>query len=150
MRGFPRPLSRLSKGGHLQVYAWALMPDHFRLWKGDNMVADERILGGADFVEGLLAEAAERIRQTLRVSRPAPDLSALARKVSRREVVTEAELRSGSRRQCVSKARTTFCRLTVAQLGCSGAEGARFLGVTTSAVHRTVGRKVGSASEGRS
>ncbi len=28
---FLGPLSRLSKGGHLQVYAWALMPDHFHL-----------------------------------------------------------------------------------------------------------------------
>ncbi len=134
----------------MQVYAWALMRDHFRLRKGDNMVADGRILGGADFVEGFPSEAAERIRQTLRVSRPTSDLSALTRTVARREGVTEAELRSGSRRQCVSKTRTTFWRLTVAQLGCSRAEVARFPGVTTSAGHRTVGKKVGSAWEGRS
>ncbi len=32
------------------------------------MVEDERILGGADFVDGLLAEAAEGIRQTQRLA----------------------------------------------------------------------------------
>jgi len=61
-------LPRLSKDGHLQVCLWALGRDHFHPRKGDDMVADERILGGADFVEGLLAEAAESIRQTLRLA----------------------------------------------------------------------------------
>ena len=107
--------------------------------KGERTIADERILGNGEFAESLLAEAAERTRHTLRVSRRVTDLGVLARKVARREGVTESELRSGSRRRCVSKARKIFCQVAVTQVGCSGAEVARFLGVTTSAVSRIVG-----------
>ena len=115
--------------------------------KGDRVAADERILGGGEFVEGLLAEAAERTRRTLRFSRTVADLSALAHKVSDREGVTETELRSASRRRRVSEARKIFCQVAVTQLGFSGAEVARFLGVTTSAVNRTVGAEGGRGLE---
>lgn len=126
-----------SAGGWSQVLS--LRP------KGAKTVADERILGGGDFAESLLAEAAERTRHMLRLSRTVVDLGALAREVARQEGVNEAELRSGSRRRCVSKARKSFCHLAVTQSGSSGAEVARFLGVTTSAVNRAVGAAVESA-----
>jgi uncharacterized protein YijF (DUF1287 family) len=45
-------------------------------------------------------------------------------------------LRSGSRTRKVSKARRLFCQLAVGKMGYPGAEVARFLGVTTSAVVR--------------
>jgi REP-associated tyrosine transposase len=112
--------------------------------KGEMAIADARILGGSEFAEGLLAEAAERTRSTLRLSRRGADLGALGRKVAAREGVTEAELRSGNRRQSVSKARNIFCHVAVTQVGFSGAEVARFLGVTTSAVNRAVGRGPGA------
>jgi hypothetical protein len=51
---------------------------------------------------------------------------------------TEAEVRSGSRRQSVRKARTICYHGAVPQAGYSGADVARFLGVTPSAVHRAV------------
>lgn len=113
--------------------------------RGERTIADERILGGGDFAETLLAEAAERTRQTLRLARKAADLGALAREVTRREGVTETELRSGSRRRAVSKARRRFCQVAVTQAGFPGAEVARFLGVTTSAVSRSVGGEAGRA-----
>jgi uncharacterized protein YijF (DUF1287 family) len=47
-----------------------------------------------------------------------------------------AELRSGSRKKRISKARRRFCQLAVVKLGYPGAQVARFLGVTTSAVVR--------------
>jgi REP element-mobilizing transposase RayT len=120
-----------SAGGWSQVLA-------FRR-KGNKMVADERILGGGEFAETILAEATERTRQTLRLPRTVAELGMLARRVASREGVTETELRSGSRRQRASKARRSFCRAAVTELGISGAEVARFLGVTTSAVNRVAG-----------
>ena len=107
--------------------------------KGNKVAADERILGGSEFVESVLAETTEQARATLRLPGKPVDLSALARKVAAREGITESELRSGNRRRRISEARRLFCREAVTRLGFSGAEVARFLGVTTSAVNHTVG-----------
>lgn len=107
--------------------------------KGNKIAADERILGGSEFVERLLAEATEGMRATFSRSRKGVDLGDLARKIAAKEGVTESELCSGNRRLRVSQARRIFCREAVTQLGFSGAEVARFLGVTTSSVNRTVG-----------
>jgi putative transposase len=128
-----------SAGGWSEVVA--------RRRKGDTTIADARILGGGEFAESLLAEAEARTRQTLRLAQKATDLGALARQVARREGVTEAELRSGSRRRSVSRARASFCLEAVTQAGWSGAAVARFLGVTTSAVNRAVGEKEGVPNE---
>lgn len=89
-------------------------------------------------MEPLLAEATERTRHALGGSRKAPDLDRLARDVARRAGVTDAELRSGRRRRAVSRARKRFCQVAVTEAGVPGAAVARFLGVTTSAVNRSV------------
>ncbi len=52
--------------------------------------------------------------------------------------VTQEELRSGSRRQIVLKARGEFAQMAVKGLGYSGAEVARYMGVTGSCVTRIV------------
>jgi putative transposase len=115
--------------------------------KGDQPLADERILGGGVFVERLLADVAERTKHTLRVSGKGPALGTLARKVTKQTGVAESALRAGSRRRDVSRARGIFCRAAVMQLGVSGAEVARFLGVTTSAVNRVVAAEREPGSE---
>jgi hypothetical protein len=43
--------------------------------RGEGLAADERILGGGDFVQRLLSEAQERAKETLRLSSRVPDLS---------------------------------------------------------------------------
>ncbi len=48
----------------------------------------------------------------------------------------EEELRSGSRGRSVVKTRKIFCQVAVKKMGYSGADVARFLGITTSAVNR--------------
>jgi len=65
-----------------------------------------------------------------------PDLASLAREIIKRVGVKESELRSGSRKEDVIKARRLFCQLAVKKLGYFGAEAARYLGITTSAVNR--------------
>ena len=72
----------------------------------------------------------------MRLSRKIVDLASMAKKIASGEGVTEEELRSGSRRRGVVRIRRVFCQVAVKSMGCSGAEVARFLGVTTSSVNR--------------
>lgn len=98
--------------------------------------SDERILGSSDFVLDLFSEAEQKAKDTLRLSSPAKDLLGLADEISKQEGITENELRSGGRLRRISKARGLFCRTAVKEMRYPGAEVARFLGVTTSAVCR--------------
>jgi len=93
-------------------------------------------LGSGEFVEGLLADAARREKETLRLPRKVVALATLARHVTAKGGVTEAALRSGVRTREVVKARRLFCHLAVQGMGYLGAAVARCLGVTTSAVNR--------------
>jgi hypothetical protein len=106
--------------------------------KGIKVASDERILGSGGFIERLLSEAEEREKETLRLSRKVPDLVSLARGIVKREGIEEAELRSGIRNKRVVRGRRALCQLAVGKMGYPGAEVARFLGVTTSAVNRLV------------
>jgi hypothetical protein len=93
-------------------------------------------LGSSEFVESLLSEACEREKKTLRLPIRVSDLESLIREISKGEKLTESELRSGSRHNKVSKARRLLCQVAVQKMGFPGAEVARFVGVTTSAVVR--------------
>jgi REP element-mobilizing transposase RayT len=104
--------------------------------KDSPVASDARILGSGAFVEGLLAEAARREKETLRLTQKMIALPALARDLTAKEGVAEGALRSGSRSRGLVRARRLFCQLAVRGMGYSGAEVARFLGVTTSAVNR--------------
>ncbi len=104
--------------------------------KGLKLASDERILGSGEFVEQLLADAGSREQETLRLSRKVVALATMAQQIAAQEDVTEDELRSGSRRKGVVRARRMFCQVAVKRMGYSGAAVARFLGVTTSSVNR--------------
>ena len=104
--------------------------------KGSPVAADTRILGSGAFVEQLLAEAARREKETLRLARKVVDLPTLEEQLRQKGGWAAGEVRSGARQKRVVRARRLFCQLAVKGLGYSGAEVARFLGVTTSAVNR--------------
>ncbi len=104
--------------------------------KGIKSVSDDRILGSSDFTERLLREAEKKDRQTLRLRAKVRDLELLAEEIIKREGIKESELRSGSRKPEVLRARTLFCQIGVKKMGYYGAEAARYLGMTTSAVNR--------------
>jgi hypothetical protein len=104
--------------------------------RGLGMASDERILGSAEFVERVIAETERQERETLRLRRRVPELSALLSEVSRREGLDEEELKKVRRRREVSTAIKVFCQLAVKKYGYTGASVARFLGVTTSLVNR--------------
>jgi putative transposase len=104
--------------------------------KGEGYASDDRILGRSEFVESLLAEVDEREKETLRLSRKILDLESLAREIVAGAGLKKWELRSGSRQKKISRARRLFCQLAVRKMGYPGAQAARFLGVSTSAVIR--------------
>jgi uncharacterized protein YijF (DUF1287 family) len=64
------------------------------------------------------------------------DLGLVAEEIKKGEGLGESDLRSGRRQRKVSIGRRLFCQLAVGKMGYPGAEVARFLGVTTSAVIR--------------
>jgi hypothetical protein len=98
--------------------------------------SNPRILGRSEFVEDLLSEVGEREKETLRLSVPIRDLRQVAKEISKGEGLEESDLRSGRRQRKISRGRRLFCQLAVGKMGYPGAEVARFLGVTTSAVVR--------------
>jgi len=106
--------------------------------RGEKTASDERILGDGEFVERVLEEWDEVGRANLRLPGVRRSPSLLAQQVSEKWGVTMEELSSGSRRQVVLKAREEFSQMAVKGLGYSGAEVARFLGVSGSCVTRIV------------
>jgi REP element-mobilizing transposase RayT len=117
-----------SVGGWSQVVS-------MRRW-GQGMASDERILGTGEFVERVIAETERQERETLRLRRKVPGLSALLKEVARTEGLDEEELKKVRRRREVTAAIKVFCQLAVQKYRHTGASVARFLGVTTSLVNR--------------
>jgi len=103
---------------------------------GTRVASDPRILGESRFVEGLLANAEERQRATLRLRARVPHLNILATQVAKKAAVELSAILSGSRVPSIVNARRALCHMAVKELGYTGAEVARFLGTTTSSVNR--------------
>ncbi len=91
-------------------------------------------------MDRVIEEAEEGIKQSLHLKRRFGDLEMLLRAVERRKGLLEGEVRRGSRRREVTRARALICQVAVKRMGYSGARVARFLGVTTSTVNRIAGR----------
>ena len=64
------------------------------------------------------------------------DLPSLANKICNTEGIEKEELLSGSKKKEIVKCRKIICQMAVKKMGYSGADIARYLGVTTSAVNR--------------
>ena len=103
---------------------------------GSKIYSDERILGGSDFVKNAIKDAEKKEKETLRLNQKISDLVSLAGKICKGEGVEISDLCSGIRKKDVVRSRRIFCQLSVKRMGYSGAEIARFLGITTSAVNR--------------
>jgi len=97
---------------------------------------DSRILGDSEFIQELKTDLDDMIKKNLRISGQSIDLQALCDRVCKRRSVSLTELLSGSRRRELVNARRIISWLAVHELGYSGAEVARHLGVTNSCVTR--------------
>jgi len=110
---------------------------------GDRQASDQRILGDGEFVQQLLEEMDEIGSKNLRLPHEKMSLDVLAARVCGVHGVRSGELLSGSRRRDIIETRRVMSWLSVRELGYSGAEVARYLGVTSSCVTRVAsGREV--------
>ncbi|RZB34824.1 MAG: hypothetical protein SRB1_00592 [Desulfobacteraceae bacterium Eth-SRB1] len=104
--------------------------------RGEREPADQRILGDGDFVTQIITGLDDLVKKNLRLSGQRIAIKALAKIVCKKYDVSEMELRSGSRRNTVVQARRAISWIGVRELGYSGADVARYLGVTNSCVTR--------------
>ena len=102
------------------------------------MAHDQRILGDGNFVQEVTNGLDDLVKKNLRLSGQRIDIKGLAGRVCRQYKISLGELCSGSRRQNVVQARAVLSWIGVRELGYSGAEVARYLGVTNSCVTRIV------------
>ena len=107
---------------------------------GEKVRADERVLGGSEFVERVLRESAEEWEKKSLLRQRGVDLSRLLQKVARHFGVDAEELKSGSKVPSVSKARSVLCYLGVRKLGIASATISKELGISPSAVSRAIVR----------
>ena len=89
--------------------------------RGEKQRFDQRILGNSED---------DLVKKNLRLSGQRINIDALAQQVCKKYNISLGELRSGSRRRDVSKARGSISWIAVRELGYSGANVARYLGVT--------------------
>jgi putative transposase len=99
---------------------------------------DQRILGDAGFVRSVIDRMNERQRQNLRLPAVRPEIDCICRQVCEGHGVSPGELCSGSRRRPVVRARFAVAWIAVREIGYSGAEVARHLGVSNSCITRSV------------
>jgi putative transposase len=109
--------------------------------KGETVSSDARILGSGDFVDRLLTEMGEKEKDTLRLSSGKCDLPVLLSRIAAGNNVEATAICTGVRTRKVVYARKLLSQIGVRKMGYSGAEVARFLGITTSAVNRLVSQE---------
>lgn len=106
--------------------------------RGDQLVSDDRILGGSEFVDRIIAESDSTMRAQYsdreRKKKIASILGAACQKAS----ISIKELQAGGRRREVSQVRRHVAEKLFNDHGIPLAEIARHTGVTTSAISRTV------------
>lgn len=106
--------------------------------KGEVVSSDVRILGGSDFVDRMLLETEKKEKETLRLFAGKCDLPTLLARIAAEEGVEVSAITSGIRKREVVRVRKLLSQIAVRLMGYSGADVARFLGITTSAVNRLV------------
>ncbi len=106
--------------------------------RGERHGFDQRILGDSEFVREVTSALDDMVKRNLRPSGQRIDIDTLAERVCKNYDISAGELRSGSRRHQVVKAREVLFWFAVRELGYSGADVARHLGVSTSCVNRFI------------
>ncbi len=101
-------------------------------------MSDARILGSGDFVEEITKEASANVKYQFAESERKKRVEEYIATTCEKEGLTPDELRSGSRRQHVSKTRAMVANYIVRNVGVTLADAARYLGVSTSAVSKMI------------
>jgi putative transposase len=114
--------------------------------KGEAVSSDARILGSSDFVDRLSSEVGKKEKETLRLFPGKCDLPVLLSRIAAGTHVEGTAVCTVVRTRMVVYARKLLSQIAVRKMGYSGAEVARFLGITTSAVNR-LGQSEGVAGD---
>ena len=106
----------------------------------DREPADERILGSGEFVERVMREAEWRTQREYASRQPGKRIERVIAEECKKQKVSVTELRSGSRRGGIPAVRARLSRKLAEDYGISIAEIARQVGVSTSAVSKSLAR----------
>ncbi len=131
-------IPELTGGGLIRSHGgWSQVVSMRRRGK-ERLESDERVLGDSEFVNRILEEAEEKERRQLKIRRYGRSIEDIITEQSADFGVSAAELRSGSRRRKVSRARAAIAKICTEELGMTAAEIARHLGVNTSAITKAL------------
>ena len=108
--------------------------------KGEYEAGDERILGSGEFVERVLKEAADHDRRQFSGIIHKDDIETVIREYCDKDQINIKELQAGSRRQPVARLRKKLLKILIEERGETLAETARQLGVSTSAISKSLSR----------
>ena len=131
-------------GGGLirSVGGWSEVKSQRR--RGKQELADERILGSGDFVERIIREAEMRIQRQYSGKERGRKVERLIAEECKKRKVSLTELRNGSRRGEIPAVRAEVSRKLVEDCGITIAEIARQVGVSTSAISKSLARSYSS------
>jgi putative transposase len=108
--------------------------------RGRQEVADERILGGGEFVERIIREAEARAQRQYAGKERGRKIERLIAEECKKRKVSLTELRSGSRRAAIPAVRADLSRKLVENYGITIAEVARQVGISTSGISKILAR----------
>jgi REP element-mobilizing transposase RayT len=111
-----------------------------RRMRGKQKAGDERILGSGEFVERVIREAEARTQRRYSRTQRGRKVERLIAEECKKHGVSLTELRSGSRRGKIPVVRAEVSRQLVEKYGTTTAEVARQLGVSTSAISKSLAR----------
>ena len=103
--------------------------------------SDERILGSDKFVKKLTEQSEAPRKKQFSILERLQQAAVLVEKVCKKQKVSVEALKSGSRRQNVSKVRSQLAKVLVEECGLSLTETGRQLGVSPSAVAKSLSRR---------
>ena len=112
--------------------------------RGGREPSDERILGSGEFVERVLREADARVLQQNRLKKTKRHAESVVAEACKKNDVSLAELRSGSRRGKLPAVRVKIVQGLVEAYGVPIAEVARQVGISTSGVSKILTRSLSS------
>ncbi|MCK5011424.1 MAG: transposase [Deltaproteobacteria bacterium] len=105
------------------------------------VLTDERVLGAGDFVENILKEADERLNYQLTAKKRRQKMQEMIEEICEEKGINIKELHMGSRRGSIPQVRADIAYQLINELGIPLAEIARQLGVSTSAITKSLQRR---------
>ncbi|MGD9303857.1 MAG: transposase [Desulfobacterales bacterium] len=131
--------SDLVGGGLIRsVGGWSAVKAMRRL--GVREKSDERILGGGEFVKQLIEQSDATRKEQFSILERLQQVALVIDEVCKKEKISVAALKSGSRQQNVSSVRSQLAKQLVEEYGLSLTETGRQIGVSPSAVAKSLRR----------